>query len=269
MKYQILVLDLDGTLTNSKKEITAHTKEVLLNAEQKGLRIVLASGRPVFGIAPLADALELDKYDGYVLAYNGGQIIRWKDKSVISQQMLDPNILPYAYECSKKYGFPILTYDGDDVITEDPENEYVKYECFLNKMNCRKLDNFLDKVKGTLRPKCLIVGEPEKLHQLELEMYEKLKETNGVFRSEAFFLELVPLGIDKAKTLAILLEHLHLSKDTMIACGDGYNDQSMIEYAGLGIAMANAKPEVKAVADYITLSNEEDGVAAAVEKFID
>lgn len=273
--YELLVLDLDGTLTNSKKEITPHTLEVLLEAQRQGLRIVLASGRPVFGIAPLADQLHLAENDGYVLAYNGGQIVRWSDHQVIDQQMLDPEVLPYVYECSKRQftdkegkltQFQILSYRGDVVFTENPGDQYVNYECWLNRIPCEKVDNFLEAV-DCLLPKCLIVGDPEPLHELELEMAEYLKGKNGVYRSEAFFLEIVPLGIDKAQRLSVLLEHLGMTREEMICVGDGYNDQSMIEYAGLGVAMQNAKPEVRAVADYITLSNEEDGVAAVVEKF--
>ncbi len=273
--YKLLALDLDGTLTNSQKEITPHTVEVLLKAQEQGLRIVLASGRPVFGIAPLADQLHLAEHDGYVLAYNGGQIVRWSDHQVISQQMLDPEVLPYIYACSKRQfidaegkptTFQILSYRGDTVFTENPGDQYVKYECWLNRIPCDKVDNFLE-AATCLLPKCLIVGDPEPLHELELEMAEHLKGKNDVYRSEAFFLEIVPPGIDKAKRLSILLEHLGMDRSELIACGDGYNDQSMIEYAGLGVAMSNAKPEVRAVADYITLSNEEDGVAAAVEKF--
>lgn len=274
--YKLLVLDLDGTLTNSQKEITPHTLDVLLRAQEQGLRIVLASGRPVYGIAPLADQLRLAEHDGYVLAYNGGQIIRWSDKQIIAQQTLDPEVLPYIYECSKREipnaegvvkPFQVLSYRGNAVFSENPDDPYVHYECWLNKMPCERVENFLQAVPGLL-PKCLIVGDPEPLHQLELEMAEHLKGRNGVYRSEAFFLEIVPLGIDKAKTLAILLEHLGLTREEMICCGDGYNDQSMIEFAGLGVAMANAKPEVRDAADYITLSNEEDGVAAVVEKFV-
>lgn len=264
--YKLLVLDLDGTLTNSKKEITPRTLQTLLAAEERGLRIVLASGRPVFGIAPLANQLQLDRFGGYILAYNGGQIIRWSDSEVIYQNMLNPEVLPYLYECSKRGDFRILSYDGDFIMTEDPDNEYVAYECRLNKMQARKVDNFLEEAVKQLRPKCLIVGDPEPLHELELEMAEKLKGKNGVYRSEAFFLELVPQGIDKAQCLSVLLEHLGMTREEMICVGDGYNDQSMIEYAGLGVAMSNAKPEVKAAADRVTLSNEEDGVAVLVEQ---
>ena len=90
----------------------------------------------------------------------------------------------------------------------------------------------------------------------------------GVYRSEPYFLELVPKGIDKAQSLQVLLDKLEMKKEEMIACGDGFNDLSMIRFAGLGVAMSNAQPPVKEVADYITLSNDEEGVAHVVEKFL-
>lgn len=268
MPYRFIALDLDGTLTNSAKEITPHTLKTLLRLqEEQGVRLILASGRPVYGIAPLADQLQLDRHHGYIMAYNGGQIIDWTTREVLYEQMLDPEVLPYFYDCAKRGGFEILTYDGDAVISEHPENPYVQYECMLNKMPARRVDNFLEAIHG-LKPKCLIVGEPEPLAGLEQEMAARLSETNGVYRSEAFFLELVPKGIDKAASLEALLQKLGHTREELIACGDGYNDLSMIRYAGLGVAMANAKPEVREAADFVTLSNEEDGVAYAVEKFI-
>ena len=112
------------------------------------------------------------------------------------------------------------------------------------------------------------MGEPKRLEILEKEMYGQLKDKMGVFRSEPYFLELVPKGIDKAQSLSVLLKEIGLAKEEMIAIGDGFNDLSMIQYAGLGIAMANAQPIVRENADFITLSNDEDGVAYAVEKFI-
>lgn len=116
--------------------------------------------------------------------------------------------------------------------------------------------------------KCLIVGDPEPLAVLEQKMKTELEGKMNVFRSEPFFLELVPNGIDKARSLAVLLEELNMKPEDMIAVGDGFNDLSMIKFAGLGVAMANAQEVVKQGADYITLSNEEDGVAAVVDKFV-
>ena len=267
MKYKLLGLDLDGTLTNSKKEITAHTLDTLTRAQEQGLKIVLASGRPTYGVAPLANKLQLEKYEGYILSYNGGEIIDWKTKEMMYKNLLDPTVLPYLYKCAKDNDFAIVTYENEFVLTEKPDDEYVIKEALLNVMTIKKVDNFLDAVKHPVA-KCLIVGEPERLAVLEKEMQETLKDKMGVFRSEPYFLELVPKGIDKARSLEVLLKEIGMTKEEMMAVGDGFNDLSMIRYAGMGVAMANAQTVVRDSADFITLSNDEDGVAHVVEKFI-
>ncbi len=267
MDYKLLVLDLDGTLTNNKKEITEHTRRTLIEAQERGVKIVLASGRPTYGIAPLADKLELKKYGGFILAYNGGEIINWQTGELMYENVLDDDVLPYLYQCAKDNNFAIVTYDNEFVLTEHPDDEYVQKEAILNVMTAKKVDNFLEAIHFPV-PKCLIVGEATRLAVLEKEMHEHLKERMGVFRSEPYFLELVPKGIDKAQSLAVLLKEIGMTKDEMIAIGDGFNDLSMIQFAGLGVAMTNAQEVVRQHADYITLSNEEDGVAAVVEKFI-
>lgn len=266
MKYKILVLDLDGTLTNAKKEITPHTRDTLIKAQEQGLKIVLASGRPTYGIVPLADELRLGDYEGYILSYNGGQIIDWKTKEMMYENVLNPQIYPYLYECARKNGFTILSYKDEYIVSEDAGNPYVQHEAFLNRMSSITVPCFLDVIDFPVA-KCLIVGNPEPLAVLEQEMKVELEGKLNVFRSEPFFLELVPNGIDKARSLAVLLEELKMKPEEMIAVGDGFNDLSMIKFAGLGVAMSNAQEVVRQEADYITLSNEEDGVAAVVDKF--
>ena len=160
-----------------------------------------------------------------------------------------------------------MTYHKEFVITENPEDEYVQKEALLNVMTLKKVDNFLQAIQFPIA-KCMIVGEPSRLMNLEKEMYAHLKEQMGVYRSEPYFLELVPKGIDKAQSLAYLLKKLDISREEMIACGDGFNDLSMIKYAGLGVAMQNAQEIVREHADYITRSNDNDGVAHVIEEFI-
>lgn len=138
MKYKILVLDLDGTLTNSQKEITEHTYKTLIEAQKKGLKIVLASGRPTYGVAPLANKLQLDKFGGYILSYNGGEIIDWKTGKLMYKNLLDPEMLPYLYRCAKENDFAIVTYENEYVITERPDDEYVLKEAILNVMPIKK-----------------------------------------------------------------------------------------------------------------------------------
>ena len=116
--------------------------------------------------------------------------------------------------------------------------------------------------------KCLMTGEPEHMAELEKELKEKYAGKLNIFRSEPFFLEIMPKGIDKAKVLRNFLPYLGITREEVICCGDGYNDKTMIEFAGLGVAMANARDEVKEVADYITASNDEDGIVKVVKKFI-
>lgn len=267
MKYRLLVLDLDGTLTNKKKEITKHTRDTLLQAQEKGIKIVLASGRPTYGIMPLAKELKLDQYEGFILAYNGGQIIDCKTGELMYENVLDPEVYPYLYACAKDNGFQILSYKDEYIISENAEDQYVQHEAFLNKMPSKTVENFLEVIDFPV-PKCLIVGDPQPLSLLEPVMKKELESKMNVFRSEPFFLELVPNGIDKARCLAVLLDELGMTPQEMIACGDGFNDLSMIQFAGLGVAMKNAQEPVREAADFITLSNEEDGVAHVVERFI-
>lgn len=266
MKYKLLVLDLDGTLTNAKKEITPRNREALIRVQQQGVKLILASGRPTFGIAPLADELRMKEFGGFILSYNGGEIIDWSTGEIVYANVLPDEVIPRLYECATRNQLPILTYDRQYIITEYPDDVYVRKEAFLNKMQIYPSKDFLKDIRLPL-PKCLIVGEPHRLIPIEAELSVELQGQLSVYRSEPFFLELVPQGIDKAQSLSVLLNRLNMNREEIVAVGDGYNDLSMIQFAGLGVAMGNAQEPVKKAADYITLSNEEDGVAAVVNKF--
>ena len=254
MKYKLIVLDLDGTLTNSKNEITPRNRETLIRMQEHGIRLVLASGRPTYGIVPLANELRMNEFGGFILSYNGGEIINWETQEMVYENVLPNEVVPVLYECARTHQLSILTYDGAEIITENSQDPYVLKEAFLNKITLPVA-------------KCLIVGDADKLIPLEAELCLRLQGRINVFRSEPYFLELVPQGIDKALSLAVLLKEIGVAREEVIAIGDGYNDLSMIRFAGLGIAMGNAQEPVKKAADYITLSNEEDGVAEAIKKF--
>lgn len=264
LQYRVIALDLDGTLTNNQKEVTAATKEALDNAMEQGARLVLASGRPVYGIVPVAKSLALDSKGGYILAYNGGQIIDCKTNEVLYSQYLPSDVIPLLYEYAKSKGYALLGYKGNEIITESPDDIYVKEESRINKMNVRKVDVLTDELDA--KPtKLLMTGDPKDMLKAEEELREAVKDRIDVYRSAPFFMELVPKGIDKAKSLTRLLALLNLTPKDMMAFGDGYNDLSMLRLAGMGVAMANAAPEVRAEADFVTLSNEEDGVAHALK----
>ncbi len=262
-----MVLDLDGTLTNSKKELSPRNRETLIKVQEMGVKVVLASGRPTYGIAPLAEMLELKRFGGYILSYNGGVILDWQSGEQIYSNLLPAELIPTLYKESKELGCTILSYDGEDIITESGADQYVAHESFLTKMAIREVTSFLDAVTEPLA-KCLAVGDPERVVALESHLKELVGEQMGIYRSEPFFLELVPLGIDKATSLKRLLAHTGGTRDTMVAFGDGFNDLSMIEFAGCGVAMANAQPILRERCNCVTLSNDEDGVAVWLEENI-
>lgn len=270
LPYSIIALDLDGTLTNSEKNITPRTFDALMKAQREGVRLVLASGRPTFGIAALANQLQLADYGGYVLSYNGGRIIDWCEKTVIFSQVVNQKLVPILYDFAEKAQLPIVTYLPEAILASKNEGEYLAEEARINGMPVVVAQNFVEEAMQIAGgcTKFLIPGEPELLIQLESEIKAALSEQMEVFRSAPFFLELPPKGIDKAQSLQRLLTHLGLERESLMAFGDGFNDLSMIQFAGQGVAMANAVEEVKSIADFVTTSNEEDGIAQALEQLL-
>ena len=268
MKYKLLVLDVDGTLLNDEREISKRTLAALLKVQQMGVRIVLASGRPTYGLMPLAKTLELGNYGGFVLSYNGCQIIKAQNGEILFERRINPEMLPYLEKKARKNGFAIFTYHDDTLITDSPDNEYIKNEALLNNLKIIKEDEFSTAID--FAPcKCMLVSDKEKaLIGLEQHWEKRLAGTLDAFRSEPYFLEVVPCGVNKANTLGALLEHLGVTREEVIAVGDGVCDVTMLQLAGVGVAMGHSQDSVKVCADYVTASNEEDGVALAVEKLI-
>lgn len=267
MKYRIIALDLDGTLTNSQKKVTPRTHDALAKAMEQGVVVVLASGRPTYGIEPVADVLGLDKKGGYVLSYNGGKIVEWRTKKELYANHLPQDVLPLLHRYACEHGFALLGYVGTNILTEMPDDQYVQEEARINTMHVCKVDNLLDALPDA-PTKLLMTGNPAALVEAEQQLLDIVGQRMDLFRSAPFFLELVPKGIDKALSLQRLLSHLKLSPEDLMAFGDGYNDLSMLRFAGMGVAMANAAPEVRASADFVTASNDEDGVAVALEQLM-
>ncbi len=269
MDYEMIVLDLDGTLTNRDKVITPRNKAALQEAMKRGKKVVLASGRPVYGVMPLAKELGLQDHGGYILAFNGGIIMNCRTEEVVFSRMLPAEANYRIIQLALKNRVDLLTYDRDVILTSNEENPYVQLESRINHLRVRQLE--MDELFARLDfsvPKFLMADDGDYLAVVEPKVKAALGKNFSVYRSEPFFLEILPKGVDKAQSLERLLEKLHMTREQMIACGDGYNDLSMIRYAGLGVAMANGVLPVRKAADYITASNDEDGVALVVEKFM-
>ena len=266
MSYKLLVLDIDGTVTNSEKIITEKTRDAIIKAQQSGVIAVLASGRPTAGMRRYAQVLELKKYGGYLLSYNGGRIENCKTGEVIFEKIIKKSDAQVVYDAACEFGLNIISYNNNDVIAERMD-KYCEIECKINQIECKLVDSLMNAIPDTV-PKFLLLGDGDYLGKIESDIISRFGGKFNAFRSEPYFLEVMPKGIDKANSLSVLAEKLKLTRDDIIACGDGYNDISMISYAGLGVAMENAQIPVKEVCDFITLSNNHDGIAHVVEKFI-
>ena len=268
MKYKLLVLDVDGTLLNDVHEITPRTLSALRKAQQMGIHIVLASGRPTNGVQPLAEALELNHYGGFILSYNGGQILNVQTGELLFEKRINQEMIPYLERKAKEKGFTIFTYHRDFILTNDPENPHVRAEADLNQMRIIGVEDFAGAID--FDPcKCILTSDNEDaLVDLENHWKKRLDGVLEAFRSEDFFLEVAPHFINKGNTLAVLMEMLHVETDEVVAIGDGVADVSMMQLAGTSVAMGNARDSVKACADFTTLPNTMDGVAVAVEKAI-
>ena len=265
---KVLVLDIDGTLTNSQKIITRKTKKAIIDAMKRGHKVMLASGRPTPGMKRYAEELELSHYDGYLLSFNGGKIIHCKTGEIIFQKVLPSVVISSLYKFAIDNNCGLITYLGDDIILATEKDEYIEIESKINGMECKKVNHFVEYVSDYNLNKMLMMAPPEKAAVLVEELQEKYKDVLSIYRSEPFFIEIMPKNVDKATSLDIMLTSLGMTKDNAICCGDGFNDKSMIEYAGVGVAMENAQPAVKEVADYITKSNDEDGIVDVIDKFI-
>ena len=266
MDRKVLLLDLDGTLTNDDKKVTPKTLKALKQIMEEGHIVALASGRPTPGVAQVAKTLELDKYGGYVLSFNGGKVINWKTKEVIYENALSKEYIPELVDYATENKIGLITYDDDSIVVGTPIDEYIELESFINKLPLKE-KNLVEYVDYNPN-KCLLTAPGEIAAEHEKILSKKFEGRISIYRSEPFFIEALPMGIDKAHSIEVLINHLGIPKENTIACGDGFNDLTRIKYAHVGVAMANATDVVKENADYITKSNNEDGIAHVIEKFI-
>lgn len=266
MTKKALVLDIDGTLTNSRKEITPATKAALQALMMRDGKVILASGRPTPGMRRYEKELELEKYGGYLLSYNGARVVNCVTGEIVFQRLLPLTILPGLYQFAEANGCGLLTYLGDEIISAFSPDSYVETEARINGLPVRRVEHFLKFVDFDIN-KCLMTAAPEKAEQIERLLQEKYTNIASVYRSEPFFIEIMPHNVDKATSLEMMLPAIGVTREDTVCCGDGFNDISMIRYAGVGVAMGNAQQAVKDVADYITATNDEDGLIEVIQKF--
>jgi Cof subfamily protein (haloacid dehalogenase superfamily) len=261
----MLVLDMDDTLLTDDHKISDLNKKVLLEAQAKGVYVVLASGRPTSAMIAYAKELELDLNDSYMISFNGAIISRVKDDLVLFEQKLTVEQIHALYDYSVKMKTHIITYLDDEIISET-DSEYIEIEKDITGMAHRKVSSFKDYVD---RPavKCILLENPAYLKEVEKDLLAAMPHLS-VSMSKPFFLEAAQNGIDKAASLKKLADKLGIHQSEIIAVGNAGNDLTMIEYAGLGVWVDNVTPELRDRANLIVSSNNNDGVAEVVQKYI-
>lgn len=264
---KLLALDIDGTLTRPDGSISQYTVSVVKRCLASGMQLCIASGRPPQGILPVADLMGMGEYGGYIVAFNGGLLMDYTSGNVLYTASLPDEALPIAVECGRRPGHTILTYTSEEILTENASDPYVLISHTRNGMPVRQVEDFFVDVPLPI-PKCIITGDPCDMPALQREVSARLYGIADAYLSDAFFLEIVRKGIDKADALGRLLSYLGITHSGLIAAGDGHNDIGMLRLATMGITMADAHPDVRRVADVIAPSASEDGLAQVLSALL-
>lgn len=271
-RIKMIGLDLDGTVLTEQKELTVRTKDAISRALAQGVVVLVATGRPWMGVPE-----ELRNFPGmhYALTSNGARVIDTVEDRVIEEHLLLPLLAQKVLEICGKYDtLQEVYFDGQGYAPADKMALAERYHrnpsmCEYMRKTRIPVEDINELVKkenrGLDKVQALFADMNErKLAWSELETEEGL-ELVGSLR---YNIEINAAGVNKGKGLVNLGRMLGIRREEIMACGDGDNDIVMLKEAGFGVAMANSEDKVKEAADYITLSNEEDGVADVIEKFV-
>jgi Cof subfamily protein (haloacid dehalogenase superfamily) len=260
-------MDLDGTLNNDQKIITEKTKAALMAAQKRGIRLALASARPSPGLFKERDILRLQDYNGILMSYNGGRIVDAATGKVLFETSMDLAQTKQVLRRLEALPVTPILDDGVQFYVADKNGYKVDYECKNNNMTCTEVGNLADFL--SFAPvKILMSVQPEELAEVQKQIADFLPETLTVVQTAAFYLEVIPKVINKGQGIRDICAVLGIDPSEVISFGDAANDIPMLREAGMGVAMGNAAEAVKAAANMVTLSNNDDGIAAALEKLL-
>lgn len=270
MKPQLICIDLDGTLLDEEKEIRPAVQRTVLEAKNTGAKIVLCSGRPFSGVAPYLEKLGLNGEEDYAITYNGAVIQNAKSKKTISSFPLTYDDYLNLEMTGRKLACPVHIHllDPARIVTHNRHiSPYTVTEAYQTNSPLYWVPQEEVTADSTI-VKVMFINDPAKLDQVIAAIPPVFHEKYTCVRSETFFYEFISKKASKGIALIELARYLKIPIEATMAIGDQGNDLSMVQAAGCGIAMGNAITEVKAAAQFITASNEEDGVAKALRKFI-
>lgn len=264
--YKLIALDMDGTLLSADKSISKENFKAIQNAKAKGVKVVLATGRPIKGIERYLKHLDLINDDDYAIAFNGALVQNTKSGKILAEDLMTIDDIHFLYKLSKNLNVNIHALTQSACITPKI-SKYSELESNINQIPLNEID-FDNIDKDTVIVKIMFVDEPEILEKVIKNLPKEVYEKYSVLRSAPYFLEFLNNTVNKGNGVKTLAENLGIKPEEIICVGDAGNDIHMLEYAGLGVAMGNAFPEVKEIANYITKTNEEHGVAHVINKFI-
>lgn len=269
MAIKLIALDTDGTLLNSEGKILTSTKEVLKKALDQGIKIVLCSGRPVAGLKGYMDELGIRGSAQYVITLNGA-IIRNADDDIIAEDLVSNDFYRKMTAFGMEYKIPFNIVDSHSrIITADHNVDPMIYQqAYENQavLYIRTPDSIPE--DNISIAKGCFVGDPALLDEYEPKIRKEFGKDLYVVRADPHFLELLNADVNKGNGLKTLCTKLGFNSDEVMAFGDERNDISMFKVAGTAVAMGNANDDAKQAADYVTASNDEDGIKQAVDKFV-
>ncbi|ULG73242.1 Cof-type HAD-IIB family hydrolase [Macrococcus brunensis] len=264
--YKLIALDMDDTLMTSENVISDRTKEALIQAQSLGVKVILVSGRPTSGMTQAAKLLELDKRGSYILSYNGASLTSMKDMTVAKENPLSKSQFDEVYDYCKEHDFFVLTYINETIVYEG-HHPYMNVEHELTGLPMKEVSNLKDYVKGSV-PKAMAVDFEEKIAAADHDLDGNLNGHIHATTSKPFFLEFMAMGVSKGVALKEFAESEGIRQDEIMAFGDSDNDKDMLEYAGLGVAMGNARESIKQIADIVTHDHNHDGIAEIIDQYI-
>ncbi|MBV7271698.1 sugar-phosphatase [Clostridiaceae bacterium UIB06] len=264
--YKLVALDMDGTLLKEDKTISKENLTAIEKAKENGVKFVLATGRPIKGIEKYLKQLDLIGENDYAVSFNGAVIQNTKTGEIIAKSYMNLNDLKYLYELSKKLNVNIHFLTPSSCVTPKI-NKYSQLESDLNNIPLEIVD-FDNIDKNTTIVKIMFIDHESILDKVIKKLPEDINNRYTVLRSAPYFLEFINKEVNKGFGVKTLAKNLGINQEEIICMGDAENDIHMIKYAGLGVAMGNAFPIVKEVANYVTKTNEGHGVAHVINKFI-
>jgi hypothetical protein len=262
-RFSLVVTDVDGTLLTPEKALTPRAIAAVGRLREAGIAFSICSSRPPFGLRMLIEPLQLQLPLG---GYNAGSIVL-PDLSVVEQQVIPPAAAREAVELFRQHRIDCWVFTGNQWVVANPEGDHVDLETRTVQQPPTVVREFEDRHFAAVGK---IVG-PSKDHGLVARMEELLQEALGgsasVMRSQPYYCDITPPGVDKGRLVELLAERLAVPRSEIMVLGDMENDLEMFHHAGFAVAMGNATDEVKRAAQATTLANDEDGFAVAVERY--